>query len=163
VGPGAPPLGRRHVRLRPDARDLDRQVARFWRSLEQAQTAFERGNYALSAQLCEQALVQSPHDRRAPFVCRLEGIAQLNANHLDEASYALERAWRTEPLPEVALYLVEASARRGDAKAARSWAEACRRATEGHLTPRLREELTRLASVPLDPETRAAVAAIGSR
>jgi rhomboid protease GluP len=139
-----------------------RESARFEQAVASAESAFDRGDFAASAQSCEQALVLRPHDRRAPRICLLEGIAELEANRLDEASYALERAWRTEATPEAALFLVEVNVRKKDAKAARSWAQTCRDAASRPLSAELREELGRLARLPVDPETRAAIAAIGS-
>jgi rhomboid protease GluP len=130
-----------------------RKTAQFEAEVRVAESDFASGRFVAAADACERALALRPRDPRGRELLLLEGLAYLRGDKVDEASYTLERAWRNEPIAEIAALLVEAHWRRGDKAAARSWSE------------QLHELKTpaEIAAMNLPPETRAAVAAVSSR
>lgn len=125
----------------------------------QARTAYGRGDYDRAASLCEQAIAEKPPAEMLLYLCRLEGLAHMRAGHFEEATYALERAWRNEPDPGTAALLVVATALHGDTAAARRWNEEFRLSASGQ---RLRETAEAAYGSALDARATAALAAVTS-
>lgn len=129
-----------------------RRVARFedeWRGLL---AATAREDHDAVAAACDRALALDAHDPRVPLLFYFQGKAYLRSGRLEEAYYTLDRAWRNAEAAEVAALLVEVSVRRKDTKLARSWAETLKTIVGQRGA----------ATLLLDPETKAAIAAIAS-
>jgi membrane associated rhomboid family serine protease len=135
-----------------------RHGRRFEETCSEANIAFEHGDFDRTSSLCEQAIALEPRSPLVPRICLLEGVAHLRARHFEEATYALERAWRNEETPGTAALLAVASALHGDAKGARRWGEEFRRAGGAGLE----QAAERLLGARLDDQARAAVAAVSS-
>jgi rhomboid protease GluP len=141
-----------------------RQEVRFESLCREARVAYEKGDFTRSADLCEQAVALRPREVE-PGLFLIESMAYVRAGRFDEARYCLERLWHLDPQPEVAAELILVSLKRGDAKAARSWADECKRAVAGPGGAAFRARLhglDELQALAPDAETRAAIAAIGS-
>ncbi len=139
-----------------------RERSRYDAILKEALQLFRVKDYEGAARCYEQALVLRPRSPVTPAICEAEGEAYLAAGKLDEAAITLERAWRLNPTPTIALQLIEVSLRRKKPKEAQSWAREWRTTWPGPVSVELRPELENLLGLAPDEETRAAIAAIGS-